>query len=176
MTDEADAARVVRRRWLAIGIATVLMMFSYISVAASLVSLDETDTGSQGDMFVFGMALVPFVFMALAFVSGNRQAPGGVLRAMGWFVLLGLPLGVLAPPAGLAVGYAAGATTALRKEEYHSTRDRWIAVAATAVYVIVLLLVVPPGGLFAGAALPLVSIGIADTYTEQRLRREGTLA
>jgi hypothetical protein len=174
-----DPARLVRRRWLAIGVATVLMMFSYLSIAFAVVagesSTAEADISENGQIFVFGMAMVPFVFLALAFTSSHRRAPGAVLRAMGWFVLIGLPVGLLNVMTGIAVGYAAGATTALRKEDYHSTRDRWIAVGLLGVYVLVLLQIVPAGGVFAGATLPLIAIGIADTFTEYRVRRQGDL-
>jgi hypothetical protein len=176
--ENEDQARLVRRRWLAIGVATVLMMFSYLSIAFAVVagesSTTDADVAENGQIFVFGMAMVPFVFLALAFTSNHRRAPGAVLKAMGFFVLVGLPVGLLNVLTGISVGYAAGATTALRKEDYHRTRDRWIAVALIGVYVLFLLQVVPAGGVFAGATLPFIAVGIADTFTEYRVRRDGT--
>ncbi len=160
-----------RRRWLAIGAATVPQVFGYLSIAAAFTTDSEGESLVGAGGAALGLGLVPFVFLLLAFVSNHLNASIAVLKAMGWFLLIALPLGLVGPAWGAAVGFAAGGTAALRPAESTRTKVRWVAVGLLAVYILLLLLTAPAAGLFAGALLPLVTIGFADEYSEWSARR-----
>lgn len=164
-----------RRRWLSLTAATVVMQFAYWPVIASL---GTGDTGQAGLLW-FGLAIVPFVYLVLAFASGHRRAPGAAGLAMGLFLLVALPVGLLDLLTGLVAGFGAGAVLALRFDpEQHSRRNRVIAVAAASVYVLALNLLqglLPAFGPFAimsAAVIPMAVVGIADEAAEGLRERD----
>ena len=57
---------------------------------------DGREAASPGPFIAFGLALIPFVFVVLAFTSGHPRAPGAVVRAMGLTLLVGIPVSALA--------------------------------------------------------------------------------
>ncbi len=162
-----------RRKWMAIGVATVLLVVSYSAMLLAFVAAEVDDGTEGGAAFALGAALVPFVFLALAFISGHRRAAGAVLKAMGLAVLVALPVSAIMQDVvtGLVAGFGAGGVIALRSEPVHTWKSRAIAVAFVSLYVAVLVRVIVEAGLIAGATLPLVSIGIADSFVEFRARQ-----
>ncbi len=169
MVTDGERELTPRRRWLAIGVATVPLLFSYLTLAAALITTEEESPVGAGGA-ALGLGLVPFVFILLAFVSNHPQAPIAVLKAMGVFLLVALPIGLAAPVIGISLGYGAGGIMALRAHPEHPRKHRWIALGITAVYIVFLLFVSPPAGLFSGGVLPLLSLGFADTFSEGRAR------
>ena len=168
MSDTVSA----RRKWAAITAATVLMTVSYAMLVAALVSAAADDGPDPGPLFAFGLGLVPFVFMVLAFMSAHQRAPGAVLKAMGLSLLIGAMVSAVLQDAaaGLVAGFGAGGVVALRYDADHSWKARAVAVALVVVYVTVLVSVFVEAGLLAGAVLPFLSLGIADWVTENRAR------
>jgi len=165
MTIPEEADITARRRWLAIGAATMPLLVSYVAIAAAFTtdSDGESLVGPGGAALGFG--LVPFVFLLLAFVSGHKQASMAVLKAMGLFLLIAFPIGVLAPALGATAGYCAGGVVALRAAEDARTRPRWVASGLAVVYVLFLLMFIPAAGVMAGAMIPLMAVGFADEYS-----------
>jgi hypothetical protein len=168
-----------RRKWLAIALATVVMMISYSAMLVAFIALEVEDGPAPGPLIALGLGLVPFVFLILAFVSVNRRAPGSVLKAMALSVLVGGLVSALMADAvsGLVAGFGVGGAVTLRIDEPESMRARFIAVALVTVYVGVLVNFSVEGGLFTGAVLPLMALGISDWISERRaeearLRRE----
>jgi hypothetical protein len=159
-----------RRKWLTITIATLVMTVSYTAILVAFIALEVDDGPAPGPLLAFGLGLVPFVFLVLAFVSGHRRAPGAVLRAMAMSVIVAGPLSALLADAvsGLVAGFGVGGAIALRRDEPQTFKARLIAVGITTVYVAGLVNLTVEGGLFAGAVLPFVGIGIADWVMEQR--------
>src|SRR4029453_16108304 len=88
-----------------------------------------------------GLAVIPFVFVALAFLSEHPRAPGAVLRAMGWALLVGIPASALAGDAvtGIVAGVGAGGIQALRMDYPQNWRARAVAVLVASVYTLVLV-------------------------------------
>ena len=82
-----------QRKWRAILVATLVLVPAFWAMLAGLVALasDEADAPDPGPPIAFGLALIPFVFVALAFMSEHPRAPTAVLKAMG----LALPIGVM---------------------------------------------------------------------------------
>lgn len=153
--------------------ATVLLVISYSAILVASVSFEAEGGPDAAPALALGFALVPFVFMTLAFVSGHRRGAGAVVKAMGLFVLVALPVSAIMQDAitGLVAGYGAGGVVSLRAEAVHSWKARAVAVALTSIYVAVLVRVIIEAGLIAGATLSLVSIGIADSFVEFRAAR-----
>ena len=156
-----------RRVWLAIGVGTVLQAVSYGSLLfGALVSLSDDPTGGGG-AFALGFLLVPTVFASVAFISGHLRAPLATLKGMGLWLVVALPFGLLNPVTGLTLGFTAGAAVTLRGEEGVG-RIRAISVVVAAIWVSVLVFILPEAGLFAGAVTPLLAIRAADVYAETR--------
>ena len=84
-----------QRKWRAITLATLLLVPAVWSLLAGLVAVaadDDADGPAAGAAIAFGLSLIPFVFIVLAFASEHPRAPGAVLRAMGLCLLVGLPV------------------------------------------------------------------------------------
>lgn len=162
---------IPRRSWVAIVLATLLMWPSYFSYGAAFV--DDGDSSSFDVQFAaVGLTIAPFVFIVLAFVSRNPEAPKQVLRAMAALLLIGLPVGLIDPLLGAATGFAAGgALTLIRPPVPGITRWRIYAVVFCMLYCLVLRVVVPPAGVFAGATVPLLLIGFADEFAVRAAAR-----
>lgn len=172
MTSRSEEEVSSRRYWIAIIVATVVAVVAYGSLLLAwfAVVLEDSDVatdgdiaGSEGPFFALGLVLVPFVFIALAFISQRSRAPFATLIAMGLFVLVALPLGLfLHLSVVLAAAFGAGGIVTLARREGYRLSYRVWAVVLTAAYVTGLLIVAPPGGIFAGAVLPLPALGLAD--------------
>ena len=164
------------RKWRAILLATLLLAPGYWSLMAGLVSIasDRASAPAAGPLIAFGLALVPFVFIALAFLSEHPRAPGAVVRAMGLCLLVGIPVSALAQDAvtGLVAGIGGGGIAALRADTDHTWKARALGVLAASVYVSLLVRVAPGAALVLCPALPFTSIGVADHLSERRRERE----
>lgn len=119
------------------------------------------------------VALAPFVFVAVAFVSRNPRAPRRVLRAMALLLPIALVGGLLAPITGAAAGFGVGIAVALNEPGFQDVlRNRMIAVAFAVAYSFFLLVLgATEAGIMTGALLPPIIIGIADEFTVWRAVR-----
>lgn len=158
------------RRWRAITLATMVLAPAVWAIVAGLVAV--ADSGPDGPQpaaaIAFGLALAPFAFIVLAFASQHPTAPGAVLRAMGLFLLVGIPVSAVAADAvtGLVAAFGAGGAAALRREPGQSWRLRAAAVAVATVYAFVLARVAGSVVVVAAPVLPLTGIGLADHLAE----------
>lgn len=161
-----------RRKWLAIMLATLLFVPGYWFMLAGVVSSAAGTRGgpSPGPFIAFGLALVPFVFLVLAFVSQHPRAPGAVLRAMGLALLVGIPISALAADAvtGVVAGIGAGGIAALRADLAHDWKSRALAVLAVTAFVFLMLRTESTVAILLAPALPFTAIGVADHLSERR--------
>ncbi len=160
-----DLTQFRRRNWAAIGVGTVLTFVASVAYASAFV--DEDGRAEEVDFTLVGIALaiVPFVFVAVAFISRNPEAPKRVLQAMLLLLAVALSVGLLEPVLGAATGFAAGGALTLRPPPVPKvTSWRVGAVCFTALYLVVLFIIVPPGGVFAASVVPLAMVGAADEY------------
>jgi hypothetical protein len=156
-----------RGRWVVIAVATAVMQLSYWPAVAAAWA-DPTDDVVTAGMIV-GLSAVPFVFMLVAFASRHPRAPWAVVRAMGLFVVVALPLGMLHVASGVAAGYAAGGLAALRAPEGLRSRPARISMVVAITFSITILLAVAlEVGLVLGALLPFPAIGLADRAASRR--------
>jgi hypothetical protein len=165
-----------QRKWRAIMVATLVLVPAFWLLLAGLVAGANDDTsGSEAAPNVavalaVGLAVVPFVFVALAFLSEHPRAPGAVLRAMGWALLVGIPVSALVGDAvtGIVAGVGAGGIQALRIDEPQNWRARAWAVVVASVYALVLVRTAGTLVLLPAPIFPLTAIGIADHLSERR--------
>lgn len=164
-----------RRKWRAILLATLVLAPAFWAIVAGMVGAasDAADAPAAAPFIAFGLAAIPFVFIALAFLSEHPRAPGAAVKAMIVSLLIGIPVSALAQDAvtGLVAGLGAGGIVALRMDLSHSVKARAIGVLVVTVYCFLLLRTVSGLALLIGPALPFTSLGIADHLSERRLER-----
>jgi hypothetical protein len=152
------------REWRAITIATVVLVPAVWMILVGVVAgaSDEPGGAAEPAAFVaFGLALLPFVFIALAFLSGHPSAPAAVVRAMGLCALVGIVVSAVAADA--VTGLVAGASD--------GRRARIAAVAVAASYAFVLARVAGAVVLLPAPIFPFTALGLADHLTEWRRAR-----
>jgi hypothetical protein len=158
-----------RQKWRAIILATLLLVPGYWFLLNGLVSVATGAGRNAGPLVAFGLALVPFVFLVLAFLSEHPRAPGAVLKAMALALLVGIPVSALAADAvtGLVAGLGAGGVVALRADPAHGWKPRALAVLAVSALIFVLLRTASASALLLAPALPFTAIGVADHLSER---------
>jgi len=164
-----------RAKWRSITLATLVLVPAYWFLLAGVVSAaSKKGPGPTAAPFIaFGLCLIPFVFVVLAFTSGHPRAPGAVVRAMGMTLLFGIAVSALVPDAvtGFVAGVGAGGVVALRADGY-VWKNRAIAVAVCVVWVALTVRVVPEAALLLAPVLPFTCLGVADRLTERRAEAE----
>jgi hypothetical protein len=170
-----------RRKWRAITVATLLLVPGFWVLLAALVALAVDGGGAPGGpgapdvgaALAFGLAMVPFVFVALAWLSEHPRPPGAVLRAMGLALVVGIPVSALAADAvtGLVAGVGAGGIVALRADPPARLRYRVVAVVLAAGYTFVLARTAAVLALLPAPVFPFTAIGVADHVAELSERR-----
>jgi hypothetical protein len=164
-----------RRKWRAITIATLLFLPSYLGIVVGLVAVssDRADAPPAGPPIAFGLGLLPFVFIALAFLSSHPRAAGAAARAMGLCLLIGIPVAAIVPDAvtGLVAGIGAGGAAALRPDPFGSWKARALGVAAVSVYAALMVRIVPDVAVLLAPTLPFTALGVADHLAEIRRTR-----
>ncbi len=169
---------VPKRKWRAITLATLLLAPAFWSVLVGTVSAASNDANAPpaGPFIAFGLAVVPFVFVVLAFLSEHPRAAAAAVKAMVVALLVGIPVSAVAADAatGLVAGLGAGGIIALRSEIGLSWKARAIGVMAAAAYEFVLLRSVPGIALLMGPVLPFTSLGVADHIVEWRRDRRSS--
>jgi hypothetical protein len=164
------------KKWRAIMVATLVLVVAFWALLAGLVAgATDDSSGSEAEPnaalgLAVGVAVIPFVFVALAFLSEHPRAPGAVVRAMGWSLLVGIPVSALAGDAvtGIVAGVGAGGIQALRMDEPQNWRARACAVVVAAAYTFALARVAGGLVLLPAPIFPLTAIGIADHLSERR--------
>lgn len=155
-----------RRNWLAIALATIVMMFSYFPYASAFTESADGTTDINMALVGIGLVVAPFVFVALGFVSRNPRAPRRVLQSMALLPLLGLSIGLLSPVLGATAAFAAGATLCLNAPVINDVyKWRLGASLLAVVYTFILLVTSTPAGVFTGGLVPLLLVGFADEYS-----------
>src|SRR5688500_15575079 len=97
------------KKWRAITLATLVLVPGFWSILTGLVLAASDDPNiaiNPGAAIAFGLAVIPFVFIVLAFLSEHPRAPGAVLRAMGLALLVGISVSAVARDA--VTGIVAG--------------------------------------------------------------------
>jgi hypothetical protein len=165
-----------QRKWRAITLATLIWVPAYWALLSGLVAVadDKPDTGPPaGPLIAFGLCVIPFVFIALAFLSEHPRAASAAVKAMGLCLLVGIPVSALASDAitGLVAGLGAGGIVALRADADHSWRLRALAVAFASLYAFVMIRIAGDLVLLIAPALPFTALGVVDHIAERRAAR-----
>lgn len=170
---ESAAPLSPRRKWRAILLATLLLVPGYWAMLAGVVAVASDDGGGvgfPGAYIAFGLALVPFVFVVLAFLSEHPRAPGAVVKAMGLALVVGIPVSAVAADAvtGFVAGVGAGGAVALRPEAMQGWRPRAVAVAVASVWAFLAVRTIPEVAVLLAPVVPFSAIGLADHLAERR--------
>lgn len=166
MTPAGEKPDSSRPRWLAVLLATVIMLFSYGMILFAFVA--ESESVFAGGVLGIGLGLVPVVFAACGFVSRSEHALKRGLIATGIWAVIVIPIGIVDLPTGLVAGFGGGGIVALDGGQHRSARARVLAVVAAAIYTFALQQASPEAGLFGGAPLPFLAIAVADVWAERR--------
>lgn len=160
------------RQWKAVAISTLVLVPAFWALLVGMVAVgDDSSNGPHaGAAFALGFALLPFVFVAAAFLTQHPQAPGAALRAMGMSLLVGIPVSAVAGDAvtGLVAGVGAGAVMAVRHDGPEGRRPRAAAVALASVYTFVLVRTAGPIALLSAPVFPFTAVALADTFMARR--------
>ena len=162
-----------RLKWRAILIATLALVPAYWSLLAGLVS-EATDAGGSAPAgapsIAFGLAVIPFVYIALAFFSEHPRWPGAVVRAMGLCLLIGIPVSALAADAvtGFVAGIGAGGVAALRMDLGHTWKTRAMGILVVTAFTFVALRTIGAAALVLAPVLPFTALGVADHLSERK--------
>jgi hypothetical protein len=149
------------------------MFFSFTSLLLALTD-DTAEDAARTAALGVGLAIVPFVFLIVAFGSRHPRAPVAVLKALGVWFVIGVSIGWFSVGLALVLAFGVGGMITLRADEPGAQRARMWALMFTVLYVLVLIVVLSPGiGLFAAASLPLLALGFADQWVEYKRRRAG---
>lgn len=164
-----------RRKWRAITLATLILVPAYWALLFGIVASasESSDAPPGGPFIAFGLALIPFVFIVLAFLSEHPNPPSGILRAMGLALVVGIPVSAVTADVvtGFVAGIGAGGVVALRSELTLRWQMRAIAVVAATAYAFLLVRIVPEVAVLLTPILPFTSIGVADHLSERRAER-----
>ena len=161
-----------RLKWRAILIATLALVPAYWTLLAGMVS-EATGGGEAAPpgapYIAFGLSVIPFVFVALAFFSEHPRWPGAVVRAMGLSLLIGIPASALASDAvtGFVAGIGAGGIAALRMDLQHTWKSRALAILVVTAFTFVALRTIGAAAIVLAPILPFTSLGVADHLTER---------
>jgi hypothetical protein len=165
-----------RRKWRAITLATLLLVPGYWSLVTGLVAegVHQESAPFAAPYIAFGLVLLPFVFLVLAFLSEHPRASGATAKALLLTILVGAPVSAFAGDAvtGFVAGVGAGGIVAMRADVAHNWKARAIAVLAVSAYVFILLRSAAVIALLLAPVLPFTSIGVADHLSERRRERE----
>jgi hypothetical protein len=160
-----------KRKWQTITVGTLLLIPAFWSILAGMVAAANDDTAQvsqPGAYIAFGLCLIPFVFIVVAFMSEHPNAPGAVLKAMGLSVLVGIVVSGLAADAvsGLVAGVGAGGAVGLRPEAGQGLRPRFIGIVVATIYTFVLVRTAPVLAIVPAPIFPLTALGLADNWHE----------
>ena len=151
----------------------MVQSFSYLIYAAAFVS-GEGESGAVLDPSLVALALVisPLVFLSVGLISRRPGAVRRVVRAMGLLVVVGLALGLLSPIVGAAAGFGIGIAITLNMPAFEGQlARRLVGVGLAVAYMVLMLVLIPPAGVLAGAVLPGLMVGFADEYGAWREAR-----
>jgi len=167
-----------QRKWRAITLATLALAPAFWALAIGRVAfaVDDPDAPDPGAAIAFGLAVIPFVFIVLAFTSEHPRPSSAVLRAMGLSLLVGIPASALTFDAvtGIVAGVGAGGIAALRRDPDSTTRSRAVAVFIAAAYTFVLARLAGGLVLLPAPIFPFTAIGVADHLAERAAERAAT--
>ncbi|HSM46087.1 MAG TPA: hypothetical protein VK969_13820 [Acidimicrobiia bacterium] len=116
-------------------------------------------------LVAIALVVAPLVFIVVGLVSRNANTPKRVLHSMGLLLLVGLGVGLLSPVLGAAAGFGVGIALTLNLPDIPGQmRRRMIGVGFALAYMTLMLFVLTPAGVLAGAVVPGLMVGFADEY------------
>lgn len=168
VTEEAEQRRANARRWMAVALATVLMVMDFILFVFGFATGTGEETILAGGMIGIGLGLVPGVFVVAALVSQHPRGFRAAALATVLWAVVAAPISIVNLPVALVTGFGVGGVVAFRREEAHSYYTRIGAVMICALYTVIVQRISPAAGILAGAPLPFAAIAMVDSITARR--------
>lgn len=168
----ASGRRATRRaNWIALAVGTVVIAIAYFVYGWATATPGAMNMGAA----ILALAVSPLAFVVIALLSRRDEGWRRAAQATVVLVLIGAPVGLLAPIVGAAAGYGIGTAIALNPPRFdHVYRNRLLAVVAAVAYSFLLLVFLPPAGVMSGAFSPPLAVGLADEFTAWRAARAPT--
>jgi hypothetical protein len=186
-----EAPISARRKWAAVGIASLLLAASFWAVQYFMYSwlgdrtAEELEAGLPGitsaeaAFLAGGLVVLAAAFAALAAVS-RRPRPGraaavATFMGLGAIVLLTFLMalvGQLESYTPMVGGFCAGGLVALRADVERVMSRRVLAAVLVTGYFFLLLRFYPPAGVILAPLLPLPALVWADTISARRAAAE----
>lgn len=154
----------------------IVLQFSYFPFVRAFIP----DTGESGpvvhqELVAIALAVAPFVFIVIALLSRNPDMGKRVLWAMGMLLAVGLSVGLLAPALGAAAGFGVGIALTLNVPDVpDQMKRRMYGVGFGVAYTLLMLFLITPAGVLAGAVVPGLMVGFADEYGAWRFSRSSS--
>jgi hypothetical protein len=164
----SPAGQEARPLGWAIFVGTLAQAVSFGSLMVAVYASISDNGEAASPYFALGFTLVPVMCAVVAFMSRHPRAPIATLKGMGMWLVVGIPLGLVNPVIGFGAGFTAAGAMTLRPDVLSPGRNRAWAVLATALYLTLLLFILPQSAILAGAVTPLLAIRAADLLTERR--------
>lgn len=151
-----------------------MLQFSYFPYAAAFIPAEgETGPAIDAGLVAIALAVAPLVFVTIGFVSRNPKTPKRILISMGLLLAIGLSVGLIAPILGAAAGFGVGIALTLNLPDIEGQmRRRMVGIGFAVAYMLLMLFVLSPAGVLAGAFLPGLMVGFADEYGAWRHQRQ----
>lgn len=184
MSDSPAGERITtRRKWAAIGVATLLLAGAFWLVLLAFdmwlgdLTIEELEAGAEVPVTAAvaatlggGALVMAAAFAALALISRRprpwRSIPFAFL--LGSAMWLWLPFVAGEPYTPMIAGFAAGGVVALRAEPEHTIGRRVIAALLVTVYLYLLLRLALLPAVIVAPLLPLPVLAWADAMAERR--------
>lgn len=131
----------------------------------------EGESGTVVDPSLVALSLLisPLVFLSVGLISRGQGTLRRVIRSMGLLVVVGLAMGLLSPIVGAAAGFGVGIAITLNMPDFEGQlARRLVGVGLAVAYMVLMLVLIPPAGVLAGAVLPGAMVGFADEYSAWR--------
>lgn len=169
---DPDAPITARRKWLAAGVGTLLIIPIFSLVVAAIVAADEESDleANPGLLVTIAMILVPVTLYLVARLSRKEKAlmsaAWGTTTAM--LVTAALSMAWWEPVSPMVAGLGAGGILTLRRHPETTTAARVAAVVLAVLYTGLMVSVLPQLSVAIAPILPLTSIAGADGLMARR--------
>jgi len=162
------------RRWRAVGLATLLLVFGYFSVIGAVAANEDGEVSAARTAMIMAALVAP---LSLAVLGRVSQAPTPVRTALvagplaiAGFALVGSLTGDSASALVLSFGIA-GAVAMRTDSGVHSVWRRIGTVGFFLIATVVIRLVSAEVAVTVAPLFPFVATGITDMITEREFRR-----
>jgi hypothetical protein len=158
------------RRWGAVAVASVMLLFAFAGVVTAIVDQDRGDTSSARSAIIIAAVIAPMAMYSLGLVSRAPTPLRTMLvtapASMAGFALVAALL--REPATAVVAAFGVGGAFTLRADEgVHSIPRRISIVGVLAVLTLVIYRVVPDATIIVAPLFPFAACAAADVVSER---------